>query len=1126
MGIEKKSLKRMPRSINKRIENKMDNTNKNIMDKNVSTNKEKMFKTFKLREWPLKNDAGVEIPKWEKLPSYEWKKDDKKKFHMYKHLWKKRSDELLGLQNCGVPTGLINNIWVLDLDFYVKDGEENGWSAETCLFTKQFGNVDDYIKKHNLYAVKTISGGTHIYFRYDSEMTQTTSKTSHIDIRADGGYVVSPFTKMNGGEYTFINRGDIQEIQPDLKEFVKLHVINKQKKTYKKINKKVKVKNPITDEEEEINHLEVDLDVYEFDFSSHLLDKITKALPDNFFHDREFHVKYATAMKTLGREDVFIKWSKKRCEASEEYEMWPDVEDNDCEAVDNHLNQMWNYIGRHNELFMVNYILKEAEKNGLKNARVMLDYYKYKPVPKNEYEPNANINREKLGYQFFDEYERKYLLCQSDTGTGKTSSFTAYMLNKQKEDGTASAPFISVVSRVSLGKEQVKVFKEAGINNVYFHEEISTSCKENGLCWGYFHGDNIVITIDSLMKMKNFPDFDGYTLYLDEYNSLIEYLICVRLLEKNRLEIFNFLTDIMRQAERVIGTDADINEISIRYMEMMLKNMETDDYKPEYYYIKNEYQHNKGIDAKEIFSFNKFVKNIRDEPKWMICCDSKTQADILSFMEKDSGEYMLITAEGVYRNSTKKWTSETPDLDECDRVIFSPAIVYGLDSTMERPVFCYFKERTISPNAMVQQIARCRKIKYLRYIFTKKSWEPYRYHDFEQVQEEILSQEKYGVSTLSRVCDETGECLDCEDANYTELRAKYEYRADCYETNKFAHFIKILRERGFKVDMRWSQTSTKNEDGEKKKMKNYKKEEFDKGLEEYKNSDDFKNRNANIKANYESHKAEIKQMPSLTNMDKEDISYKKGAYEKKKAKLYDEWGNVEEYFSKSHIQLNDILKVDYDNLDEYKGIFMNPYEVEDHFHICKFFFNDKNGIKKLLDKKNDFICNKTSTIEAQLLLIEKFRSATGCNEGGANVIQDNEVILGITNENDFCSKKNIKVTKGFSKESVTPFLKEYGIVFPRSNMTPPDLTDKYECEKFLVKMYKGVFGTDIIKNKKSTKKQPDGTIKSVTKYDINDDYFSSHLTLFQYRNDYWMRQKVITPNNVCDYGGFMIEDDE
>tara|TARA_R110000772_G_scaffold16277_4_gene46439 strand:- start:201 stop:1181 length:981 start_codon:yes stop_codon:yes gene_type:complete len=326
--------------------------------------------------------------------------------------------------------------------------------------------------------------------------------------------------------------------------------------------------------------------------------------------------------------------------------------------------------------------------------------------------------------------------------------------------------------------------------------------------------------------------------------------------------------------------------------------------------------------------------------------------------------------------------------------------------------------------------------------------------------------------------------------------------------------------------MRWSQTSTKNEDGEKKKMKNYKKEEFDNGLQEYKNSDDFKDRNANIKANYESHKAEIKQMPSLTNMDKEDISYKKGAYEKKKAKLYDEWGNVEEYFSKSHIQLNDILKVDYDNLDEYKGIFMNPYEVEDHFHICKFFFNDKKGIKKLLDKKNDFICNKTSTIEAQLLLIEKFRSATGCNEGNANVIQDNEVILGITNENDFCSKKNIKVSKAFSKESVTPFLKEYGIVFPRSNMTPPDLTDKYECEKFLVKMYKGVFGTDIIKNKKSTKKQPDGTIKSVTKYDINDDYFSSHLTLFQYRNDYWMRQKVITPNNVCDYGGFMIEDDE
>tara|TARA_R110002050_G_scaffold300762_1_gene472316 strand:- start:4793 stop:8077 length:3285 start_codon:yes stop_codon:yes gene_type:complete len=1089
MGIEKKGLKDLPIKITiTGIENnRMENTINNRMENNVSNNKEKMFKTFKLREWPLKNDAGVEVPKWEKLPSFEWKKDDKKKFHLYKHLWAKRSDELLGFQNCGVPTGLMNNIWVLDLDFYVKEGEENGWSKDTCLFTKQFGDLNEYIKKHDLYAVRTISGGTHIYFKYDPEMTQTTSKTSHIDIRADGGYVVSPFTKMNGGEYTFINRGPIANIEPDLKDFVKEFVINKQKKTYKKINKKVKKINPITKEEEMVDELEVDLDVYEFDFTTNLLDKVSKALPDNFFHDREFHVKYATAMKTLSREDVFIKWSKKRCEASDEYEMWPDVLDNNCESVDNHLAQMWNYIGRHNELYMVNYILKEAEKNGLKNARVMLDYYKYKPVPKNTYEPHETINRAKLGHNFLDEYQRKYILAQSDTGTGKTTSFTSHMLKKQKEGGSScSAPFISVVSRVSLGKEQVRVFKKAGLERVYFHEEISTECKEKGLWWGYFHGDNIVITIDSLMKMKNFPDFNGYTLYLDEYNSLIEYLICVKLLEKNRLEIFEFLTDIMRQADRVIGTDADINEISIRYMEMMLSKMETDDYKPEYFYIKNEYQHNKGIEAKEIYSFNKFISSIKSEDKWMICCDSKTQADIISFLQEE-GEYMLITAEGVYRNSTKKWTNETPDLDECDKVIFSPAIVYGLDSLMERPVFCYFKERTIGPNAMVQQIARCRNIKYLRYIFTKKKWDAYQYHDFEQVQDEILTQEKYGVKTLGRIDDETGKKMDCEDKDYTELRAKYEYRADCYNTNKFAHFIKIIRERGFKVNMWWSQTSVKGESDAKKDMKEMKCDQFDTALEEYLSSDDLEKRNNNLA----------------------------GRTEEETANLYDEWGNIEEYFPKSLIQLNNILKVDYDKIQEYRDLFMTPYLVEDHFHICKFFFNDKHGIKKLLDKKNDFVCNKSATIEAQLLLIEKFRNATGCNEGETPTINDNEINLNMANEMDFCMKKQIKPTKALAKACVGPFLKEYGLVFPRSKFQAPDLTNEYECGKFLVKMYKGVFGASVIKNKKSTKKQPDGTIKSITYYILNEDYFKVHMTLFKYRSDYWTRQSPSKKKDEC-----------
>ena len=56
-------------------------------------------------------------------------------------------------------------------------------------------------------------------------------------------------------------------------------------------------------------------------------------------------------------------------------------------------------------------------------------------------------------------------------------------------------------------------------------------------------------------------------------------------------------------------------------------------------------------------------------------------------------------------------------------------------------------------------------------------------------------------------------------------------------------------------------------------------------------------------------------------------------------------------------------------------------------------------------------------------------------------------------------------------------------------------------------MYKGVFGKYVIKNKKSTKKQPDGKIKSITNYILNEDYFKVHMNLFKYRNDYWARQK-------------------
>ena len=763
---------------------------------------------------------------------------------------------------------------------------------------------------------------------------------------------------------------------------------------------------------------------------------------------------------------------------------------------------MWNYIKSHNQLFMVNYILKEAEDNGYKNARSMLDYYKHKPVPDNPYKPHEVINHKKLGITpegekiiFFDKYNDKYLLVQSDTGTGKTTEFKNYIINQQKQSKSweSKGKFISIVSRVSLGKEQVRVFRQAGIKCMY-HEEISEECK-NGAWWGMYEGDNIVITIDSLLKMQNWDGFEGYTLYLDEYNSLIEYLICVKLLNKKRLEIYDFLIRIMRQADRVICTDADINDISIRYMDIVLNKLKCEDYQPFYKYIKNEYKHNNGIEAKEIFSFNKFIKALDKEDKYMICCDSKTQADIIAFLDKKKHkDYMLITAEGVYRSITDKWSEETPDLDSCDKVIFSPAVVYGLDSTMHRPVYCYFKEHTISPCGMVQQLSRCRNIKYLRYMFCSKMWKVYKYHDYQQVEEEIIEQERYGLKTHGKVDNETGLVNDCEDRDYIELRAKYEYRNDCFYTNKYSHFIKIIKSRGFKIQAQFSQTSEKGVKEVKKDMQELKAEQYDKMCKDY---IDYI---TPIKTDTYNRLLNDYHMSINGVTDEEDLKWYKKQYDKKCEIELDNWYDYDKYYTKQIIQLNDILKIPYDKLDKFKEIFMCPLSVQDHFCITKYFKNDNNTIKQMLQDKADFMCNKTTTMESKLILLDRLRQFSG---------------MSIETEED---KLDINVKNGLTTEQGKSFIKEYKLVYDRTawKKGDPDLTDKYEVQKHIVKMYKHLFSVECISKRKSTKQG-----KSITYYNFNPEFKQLHDDLYQYRADYRERQ-----HKLKGEGEYMIEDFE
>ena len=107
------------------------------------------------------------------------------------------------------------------------------------------------------------------------------------------------------------------------------------------------------------------------------------------------------------------------------------------------------------------------------------------------------------------------------------------------------------------------------------------------------------------------------------------------------------------------------------------------------------YLHNKNVKASEIYSHESFMEKLKKEDSFLCCTDSKINAELIYNDFKDDEDCILIVS-GV---------DEYVNLDSYKKVIFSPKIVYGLDSIMKRPVLPIIKN--------IQSIPRIWFNKYL-----------------------------------------------------------------------------------------------------------------------------------------------------------------------------------------------------------------------------------------------------------------------------------------------------------------------------------------------------------------------------------------------------------------------------
>jgi len=138
--------------------------------------------------------------------------------------WKKYQTELPSVEEItewapkysawGMATGELSRIIVVDVD---TDKLED---AETVLG----------VSLHSTMMVKTVSGGTHIYYKWSEELRNTVKiDDSPIDFRGDGGLVVIPPSKGSWGEYQWVrpindmSRAMLPELPPQIKALLTLN---------------------------------------------------------------------------------------------------------------------------------------------------------------------------------------------------------------------------------------------------------------------------------------------------------------------------------------------------------------------------------------------------------------------------------------------------------------------------------------------------------------------------------------------------------------------------------------------------------------------------------------------------------------------------------------------------------------------------------------------------------------------------------------------------------------------------------------------------------------------------------------------------------------------------------------
>ena len=452
----------------------------------------------------LENFRKIKLRLNQKLPAGKWKEP---KYHL------QTVNPLI--YNVGIPCGNINNMFVLDID--VKDDG----LVEMNKYIQQYGEPETL-------TIETPSGGKHYYFNLKTNnpdlnyiiktVCYTRSKIGGvgIDIRSNNGYVVAPPSTIDNIKYKIINGTSFHDIPLTLAQFL----------LGKCINHELRIK---TDRPEQFETTEITNYIYSIDDNEicALLNKLEMS------YVNEFHewFKITNILKGLNKMNIWKTWSK----------------------------QSKNYNSRNNKqlwtlskpLLDVNYLVFVLRQNN-HQIKYIHKYKKYIPLSIDNFyckkiEATKPYVIDLISYEDFEKHET--IIIQSSTGTGKTTAI-ANLMEKYIQTNKQSK-FITLTTRTTLSDQHRLTFKNIKLKH---YTEVNNLNEPHYL----------TVCLNSLHKLS-LDNLEKTIVYIDEISSFLEFTHN-ETLDKNIPTIYGCLMSIVRQAKKVIVSDALINDNVIQFL--------------------------------------------------------------------------------------------------------------------------------------------------------------------------------------------------------------------------------------------------------------------------------------------------------------------------------------------------------------------------------------------------------------------------------------------------------------------------------------------------------------------------------------------------------------------------------